>query len=85
MAKQMVSVSDISGEAIPAGSGATISIRYADPRKRSSYSLDVTDAEADELASKGSETKRRGRKPRAEETPEVEPVPESEPNIYANA
>ncbi len=64
MAKKTVRVSDLSGEEIPEGKGATIRIAYHDARKGSAE-LDVTDAEAEELARKGRKAARRGRRPRA--------------------
>jgi hypothetical protein len=64
MAKKTVFVSDLSGKEIREGSGATISIKFADARK-GTYVLDVTDEEADELGQKGRKQARRGRKPKA--------------------
>jgi hypothetical protein len=63
MARRTVFVSDLSGEAIEDGSGATISIKFADARK-GMYVLDVTDAEAQELGLKGRKQSRRGRPPK---------------------
>ncbi len=65
MARKTVVVSDLSGETIPDGKGATIRINFSDAR-RGSAQLDVTDEEAEELASKGRQTARRGRRPRSE-------------------
>ena len=65
MARKSVVVSDLSGEEIPEGKGATIRINFSDAR-RGSAQLDVTDAEAEDLASKGRKTARRGRRPRSE-------------------
>jgi hypothetical protein len=64
MAKRTVLVSDLTGQPIPEGKGATIRISYNDARKGTAL-LDVTDEEADELARKGRKQGRRGRKPRA--------------------
>ena len=61
MAKKTVRVSDISGDEIPEGKGATVRITFGDARK-GSRELDVTDAEAEELG--GRQVARRGRKPR---------------------
>jgi hypothetical protein len=62
MARKTVRVSDINGEEIPEGRGATVRITFADAR-RGARELDVTDAEADKLG--GRQVARRGRKPRA--------------------
>jgi hypothetical protein len=62
MARKMVRVSDMSGEEIPDGKGATIRITFTDARK-GARELDVTDAEAEKLG--GRSVARRGRKPRA--------------------
>lgn len=61
MAKKHVVVSDKSGEEIPDGSGAVITIKFNDSRKGVRV-LDVTDAEADSLG--GRQIKRRGRPPK---------------------
>ena len=63
MAKKTVFVSDLSGNEIQEGKGATISIKFADARK-GTYVLDVTDAEAEELGQKGRKQARRGRRPK---------------------
>jgi len=63
MARKTVVVSDMSGEAIDEGKGAVITVRYNDAR-RGQVVLDVTDAEADAIATKGRKQARRGRKPR---------------------
>jgi hypothetical protein len=49
MAKKTILVSDLSGERIPDGSGATVRIIFFD-RRRGVRVLDVTDAEAETLA-----------------------------------
>ncbi len=67
MARKTMLVSDISGEPIEEGKGATIRINFNDAR-RGSAQLDVTDSEADELARKGRKTARRGRRPRSQES-----------------
>ena len=64
MAKKTVHISDLSGQQIAEGKGATISIRFTDARK-GTYVLDVTDDEAEELGAKGRKQARRGRKPKA--------------------
>ncbi len=61
MARKVVRVSDISGEEIPDGRGATIRITYLDAR-RGSRELDVTDQEAEKMG--GRQVARRGRRPR---------------------
>ena len=60
--KKTVLVSDLSGSEIPDGKGATVSITFRDARK-GTIVLDVTDAEAEEMGSKGRRQKRRGRRP----------------------
>jgi hypothetical protein len=62
MAKKTVRVSDVSGEEIPDGRGATVRITLADAR-RGSRELDMTDAEAEKLG--GRAVARRGRRPKA--------------------
>jgi hypothetical protein len=62
MAKKTVLVSDMSGNEIPEGKGATIRITFRDARK-GVRELDVTDAEAEALG--GRSVARRGRRPRA--------------------
>jgi hypothetical protein len=63
MAKKVVFVSDLSGDAIEEGKSAEIRISFSDARK-GSYVLDVTEEEAEELGRKGSKQSRRGRKPK---------------------
>ena len=58
-------ISDISGAPIEDGAGAQIRIVYRDGRK-GIRELDVTDAEAEDLAKSGRQVSRRGRKPKAE-------------------
>jgi hypothetical protein len=62
MARKIVRVSDMSGDEIAEGKGATIRIIYSDARK-GVRELDVTDAEAEKLG--GRSVARRGRKPNA--------------------
>lgn len=61
MARKTIRVSDISGQEIQEGKGATIRITFADAR-RGSRELDATDAEAEKLG--GRVVARRGRKPK---------------------
>lgn len=63
MARKSIFVSDKSGEEIPEGSGAQVTVKYNDARKGVKV-LDVTDAEADALG--GRPQKRRGRPPKVE-------------------
>jgi hypothetical protein len=63
MAKKTIRVSDMSGEEIPDGKGATVRITFADARK-GVRELDLTDAEAERLG--GRAVARRGRRPRAQ-------------------
>jgi hypothetical protein len=62
MARKTVRVSDMSGEEIADGKGATVRITFADARK-GVRELDVTDAEAERLG--GRSVARRGRRPKA--------------------
>jgi hypothetical protein len=68
MAKTTMLTSDLSTEPIPEGTGATIRILFKDPRKQVAV-LDVTDAEGDDLASKGRLSNKRGKKPGSTKTP----------------
>ena len=61
VARKTIRVSDMSGEEIPDGRGATVRITFADAR-RGARELDVTDAEAEKLG--GRVVARRGRKPK---------------------
>jgi hypothetical protein len=65
VARKTMIVSDLSGEAIEEGKGAKVGINFNDAR-RGAAELDVTDRGAEELASKGRKTARRGRRPRSE-------------------
>ena len=60
MARKTVLVSDISGDEIPDGKGATVRITFRDARK-GVRELDVTDAEAEQMG--GRTVARRGRRP----------------------
>jgi hypothetical protein len=62
MARKTVLVSDISGEEIPDGKGATVRITFRDARK-GARELDVTDAEAERFG--GRSVARRGRRPKS--------------------
>ena len=64
MARKTVLVSDISGQEIPDGRGATIRITYRDARK-GVRELDVTDEDAEEMAARGRQVAKRGRRPKA--------------------
>lgn len=66
MARKIIHVSDLSGEQIPEGKGAVVTIRFADARKVTIV-LDVTDDEGEELGRKGRRQARRGRRPKAEQ------------------
>jgi hypothetical protein len=61
MAKKTVLVSDMSGDEIPEGKGASVRITFRDARK-GVRELDVTDAEAERLG--GRSVARRGRRPK---------------------
>ena len=62
MARKTVLVSDISGNEIPEGKGATVRITFRDARK-GVRELDVTDEEADGMG--GRNVARRGRRPKS--------------------
>lgn len=61
MARKTVLVSDISGQEIADGKGATVRITYRDARK-GVRELDVTDDEAETMG--GRNVARRGRRPK---------------------
>jgi hypothetical protein len=61
MAKKTIHISDMSGDEIPDGKGASVRITYHDARK-GVRELDLTDAEAEKLG--GRPVARRGRKPK---------------------
>jgi hypothetical protein len=63
MARKTIFVSDLSGQSIPEGKSATITIRFTDARK-GVYVLDVTEQEAEELGRQGRKQARRGRPPK---------------------
>ncbi len=63
MAKKTIRVSDMSGQEIPDGKGATVRINFRDARK-GVRELDVTDAEAEKMG--GRQVARRGRRPKSE-------------------
>ncbi len=62
MARKTVLVSDVSGDEIPDGKGATVRITFRDARK-GVRELDVTDDEGDKMG--GRSVARRGRKPKS--------------------
>lgn len=64
MARKTIRVSDISGEEIPDGRGATVRITFMDAR-RGLRELDVTDREAEQMG--GRQVARRGRRPKGVE------------------
>ena len=65
MARKNIFVSDLSGEEIPDGKGASVTIKFNDARK-GTIVLDVTDAEAESMGQKGRKQARRGRRPKVE-------------------
>ena len=65
MARKTILVSDLSGNEIPEGKGATIRITFHDARK-GVRELDVTDEEAEQLG--GRSVARRGRRPKSATT-----------------
>jgi hypothetical protein len=62
VARKTVLVSDISGQEIAEGKGATVRITFRDARK-GVRELDVTDEEAEQMG--GRSVARRGRKPKS--------------------
>ena len=64
MARKSVFVSDLSREEIPAGKGATVTIKFTDARK-GTIVLDVTDAEGEKLGEKGRRQAKRARRAKA--------------------
>jgi len=62
VARKTVLVSDVSGEEIAEGKGATVRITFHDARK-GVRELDVTDSEAEEMG--GRQVARRGRRPKS--------------------
>jgi hypothetical protein len=65
MARKTVLVSDISGEEIEEGKGATVTIKFEDARK-GTIVIDATAAEAEKMGAKGRRQSRRGRPPKAQ-------------------
>ena len=63
VARKTIRVSDLSGQEIAEGKGATVRISFGDARK-GVIELDVTDAEAEEMGRTGRRVSRRGRKPK---------------------
>ena len=62
MARKTVLVSDLSGQEIAEGKGATVRITFRDARK-GVREMDVTDEEAEQMG--GRQVARRGRRPKA--------------------
>lgn len=62
MARKTILVSDISGKEINEKDAAKVTISYGDARK-GMIVLDVNASEVAELAAKGTQQKRRGRRP----------------------
>jgi hypothetical protein len=62
MARKSIRISDLSGEEIPEGKGASVRVTFADARK-GVRELDLTDAEAERLG--GRSVARRGRRPKS--------------------
>jgi hypothetical protein len=63
MARRTVLVSDLSGEEIPEGKGATATISFRDARK-GTIVLDLTESEAEQMGAKGRRQAKRGRRPK---------------------
>jgi sporulation protein YlmC with PRC-barrel domain len=64
MARKTILVSDLSGKEINEKDAAKVTITYGDAR-RGQIVLDVNASEVADLAAKGTQQKRRGRKPKA--------------------
>jgi hypothetical protein len=73
MARKTVLVSDLSGQEIEDGKGATVTINFRDAR-RGTIVLDVTDAEAEKMGKNGRKQGRRGRRPRGSGSKPIEGV-----------
>jgi hypothetical protein len=63
MARRTLLVSDLSGEEIPDGKGATVTISFRDARK-GTIVLDLTESEAEQMGAKGRRQAKRGRRPK---------------------
>jgi hypothetical protein len=64
MARKTILVSDLSGKEVNERDGARVTISYNDAR-RGQIVLDVNASEVADLAAKGTQQKRRGRRPKA--------------------
>jgi hypothetical protein len=64
MARKTILVSDISGKEIDDKDSAKVTITYSDAR-RGQIVLDVNASEVADLAARGTQHKRRGRRPKA--------------------
>lgn len=64
MARKTIMVSDLSGEEVEEGKGATVTFKFSDARK-GTIVLDVTDEEGEEMGRKGRKQARRGRRPKS--------------------
>jgi hypothetical protein len=62
--------SDLSGETVPEDKAATMTITFADGR-RNPYELDISEEEAEPFVQKGTEKKRRGRRPGSKNKPKT--------------
>jgi hypothetical protein len=62
--------SDLSGETVPEDKAAVMTISFADGR-RNSYELDICEEEAQPFVLKGTEKKRRGRRPGTKNKPKA--------------
>jgi hypothetical protein len=65
VARKTILVSDLSGEEIELKDAAQLIIRYTDAR-RGQIVLDVSAAEVEDLAERGTKQGRRGRRPRVQ-------------------
>jgi hypothetical protein len=65
---QTIITSDLSGKQIPEDKSVVMKIEFADGR-RNPYMLDISEDEAQEFVQKGTEVKRRGRRPGSKNKP----------------
>lgn len=73
MARQIteVIVSDLSGNVVPKGEAVRMILEFEDGR-RSKYQLDLSQQEAQPFIEKGTEIKKRGRRPGSRNKPKAE-------------
>jgi hypothetical protein len=67
---QTIITSDLSGKRIPKDKSVVMRIEFADGRKNP-YLLDISEDEAQEFVQKGTEVKKRGRRPGSKNKPKA--------------